>query len=344
MKNFKNKTMKYLLSILLIAIIFEANAQKITYSIEEDDPYDIKNFSLAIDPLFMDVNAQNMFTAGWGLRADYLMSNKIQGNFDFRTGYATGGYSPDNENNRNYFYTEGALGLVLKDSERKRNVRIILSQSTSGNTTTTISIAGGVPATIRRMILLRGGVYYMNNAIKFSQLNDSITVFESGGTKYTSRDTVISNTLVNSTEAGNTNGFGGFNSVALFVGVDFKKIIQLFVDVDGWGGRANRQYVDFFVDGIFSPVVTLKKFNSNGTEYKVTNKDKRLFGWRMGWSYRQPYDQSFSFRFELGQRPDFIHPGSKLSGYYCMLTWGLYIPMKIGKLYVPEVSTRIVNQ
>ena len=323
------KKITYILFFLLIAAgSVKVTAQSVTYRITDDDPYDIKNFSLAIDPLFCDINAQNAFSAGWGLRADYLLGKSLQFNFDFRTAYATTGYNPDNENNRNFFYTEGGLGIVLSHKEKRKNVAIVLSSTQSGNTRTTISIAGGVPATIRKMVMFHGGVYSMTNAIKFSNLSDSLTYFENGSDKLMLKDTAISNHTSGSTE----NGYGGVASQAIFAGFNFKRIVQLYVDVDGWGTRSNRRYTDFFIDGIFSPVLTLKNFTTNNKEYKVTSKDKRLFGWRMGWIYRDPYNQGVSLRFEFGQRPDLmLASNTKMTGFFCMFTWGMYIPLKVDR-------------
>jgi len=39
----------------------------VTYRVTKDDPYDIKNFSLAIDPFWVDLNGQNGYAFGWGL-------------------------------------------------------------------------------------------------------------------------------------------------------------------------------------------------------------------------------------------------------------------------------------
>jgi hypothetical protein len=339
------KTKIYLLA-LLFASVAGMKAQSVTYRITKDDPYDIKNFSLAIDPLFMDISGQNGFSGGWGLRADYLMGKRLQANFDMRNAFGTVGHDVKDpyNNTRNYFYMEGALGLVLSHREVSKNVPIILSQSTSGNYRYTVSISGGVPATMRKMIMLRGGVYQMTNTINLKGLADSLTYFDpkSGGEK---------RTLAAMDSLGFLNGtkkdakYGGFASTAIFGGFNFKTICQLYLDVDGYGERGNIRYNDFFIDGIFAPVVTLKNYttiDTTGTdtkiEYDIKSKDKRMFGWRMGWVYRKPKDQGFSMKFEFGQRPgykmyDSNGKESYLKGMYAMFTFGLYIPLKVQPFY-----------
>jgi hypothetical protein len=80
------KTKIYLLA-LLFASVAGMKAQSVTYRITKDDPYDIKNFSLAIDPLFMDISGQNGFSGGWGLSADYLMVKRLHANFYMRNDF-----------------------------------------------------------------------------------------------------------------------------------------------------------------------------------------------------------------------------------------------------------------
>src|ERR1700741_1924944 len=173
------KKILYILSVSLLAAS-GLKAQSVTYRVTKDDPYDIRNFSLAIDPLFMDISGQNGFSGGWGLRADYLMGKRLQVNFDMRNAFGTMGHDVKDpfNNTRNYFYMEGGLGLVLSNNEKTRNVPIILSQSTSGNVRTTVSISGGVPARIRKMVMLRGGICQMTNTFNLANLSDTLTYFK----------------------------------------------------------------------------------------------------------------------------------------------------------------------
>lgn len=342
------KKILYILTVIL-AGASGIKAQSVTYRVTMDDPYDIKNFSLAIDPLFMDISGQNTFSGGWGLRADYLLGKRLQMNFDMRNAFGTNGHDVKDpyNNTRNYFYMEGALGLVLSHREVTRNVPIILSQSTSGNYRYTVSISGGVPARMRKMVMLRGGVYQMTNAFNLANLSDSLTTFKpkSGGTvEHTYRGMDSLNLFVSKDK---TKNFGGFASTAVFAGFNFKTICQLVLDVDGYGQRGNIRYNDFFIDGIFAPVVSLKNYttldttggNTTRTEYDIKTKEKRYFGWRMGWVYRKPKDQGFSMKFEFGQRPGYksFETNGKQSSYlkdmYLMFTFGLYIPLKVQPFY-----------
>lgn len=335
----------------LVSISLELKAQSVTYRVTKDDPYDIKNFTLAIDPLFFDVNGDNGYSFGWGARANWFMGKSLDFNFDIRSGFGTRGYDIDNNNTRNYFAMEGSIGLTLSNKVRTRNVPIILSSSsyTSGGYTytTTYSISGGVPCDTRKVIAFRAGAYQMTNSYDLNKnLYDSLLMFENKtnkGDAFSQKD----NTDTIIMPPSDKNFWGGISSTAVFAGFNFKTIRQLVVDVDGWGVRQNVKYADFFIDGIFSPAILLKNYrgvDNHGVESKYDLKytgGKRAFGWRMGWSYRKPKDQGFSFKWEFGSRPGFKTINEKggavnFRNWYTMITYGLYIPLKIKPIATAE--------
>lgn len=334
----------------VVSLGLELKAQSVTYRVTKNDPYDIKNFTLAIDPLFFDVNGENGFAFGWGARANWFMGKAVDFNFDIRSGFGTRGYDIDDNNTRNYFAMEGSIGLTLSNKVKSRNVPIILSSSsyTSGGYTytTTYSISGGVPADTRKVIAFRAGAYQMTNSYDLNKnLHDSLLMFRNKDTDSEFSMKENKDTIVFPVDNGNT--WGGVASTAVFAGFNFKTIRQLVVDVDGWGVRQNSRYSDFFIDGIFAPVIALKNYrgtNNHGVESKYDLKyegGKRAFGWRMGWSYRKPKDQGFSFKWEFGQRPGFKSVNEKNSSinfrnWYTMITYGLYIPLKIKPIATAE--------
>jgi hypothetical protein len=125
--------------------------------------------------------------------------------------------------------------------------------------------------------------------------------------------------------------FGGFSSLAITGGFTFRTIHNLFVDVDGWGQRSNSLLSDFYIDGMFAPIVSMKDytFGASGDKWVVKAEGKRMFGWRAGWFIRRPKNQGFSQKFEFGQRPG-VKTENYLKGCYMLYTFGLYIPLKIG--------------
>lgn len=332
------------ISLFLLPAAAQLSAQTVSYKVSKDDPYDIKNFTAGIDPLFIDVNGMNGYSAGWGARAEYSHGKKFTASFDFRTGFGTNGYDPDDNNTRNYSAIEGKLGLVLSDRSRSTNFKIILSQSSysSGGYTYTNTKYFMCPGTSRRAVVFNAGIYQLNNSIKYVMASSSDSsrvkniLFEKDGKEVRRGDSLWNEMNLNSK-------FGGFSSLAVTAGFTFRTIHNLFVDVDGYGARSNSVFSDFYIDAMFAPAIALKDYeythvvneqvvanSSLNGKWKVKAEGKRAFGWRMGWFIRKPKNQGFSQKFEFGQRPG-IKTEKYLSSCYMMYTFGLYIPLKVGK-------------
>jgi hypothetical protein len=332
------KVYTYIIFLSLINAVM-LRAQSISYDYVKNDPFDIKNFSFAIDPFFVDANGHNGYSFGWGLRAEHMMGKRLLMNLDMRTGFGTNHFRRSNKNTRNYFNLEGGLGLVFVNRVKVKNVPIILSQSTSGNIRTTLSIKGGVPAKSRLIVALRGGIINYVNTLDFKNLEDSLLTID--GMPYSQ----ARNSYVFKDSSGATvkdiPGVGGISMMTVYGGLQFRTIRDLVIDVAGYGRRGNTLYSDFYVDVLFAPVINLRDLRSNGEKYDVKYGRMSHFGWRLGWFWRKPKEQGFSFKFEVGSRPGFKTPSNvsfpvNKKNLYCMLTMGLYIPMKVKPMYEGE--------
>jgi hypothetical protein len=318
------------ISLLCLPVLAELNAQTVTYNVTKDDPYDIKNLTVAVDPLFLDVNGMNGVAAGWGLRGEYTYGKRFIAAFDFRNGFGTMGFDPDDNNTRNYSAIEGKVGIALSDKSRSTNFRIILSQSSysSGGYTYTNTKYFMCPGTSRRSVIFNAGIYQLNNSFYFQNhaldsANRKGILFEKDGIEVRKGDSLWDAMKLDDT-------YGAFSSVSLTAGFTFRKIHNLFVDVDGYGPRSNSIFSDFYIEGMFAPVIALKDYTfESGEKWKVKAENKRAFGWRMGWFIRKPKNQGFSQKFEIGQRPG-LKTEKYLYGCYMMYTFGLYIPLKVG--------------
>lgn len=344
------KKIIYTFSLSLITLLaVNVKAQSVSYTYVKNDPFDIKNFSASIDPLFIDVNGHNGYAFGWGLRAEYMMGKRLLANFDSRIGFGTNLYRKSNVNTKNYFGMDGGLGLVLSNKARTKNVPIILSQSTSGNTRTTMSIRGGVPAKVRLIVALRGGFSQYNNTLDFSKLKtDSLLSFKDAKGEVSYRkakdnsDFIFSDTTRGKANAVSINQYGGISMVSLYAGFQFRTIRQLLIDVDGYGYRGNIRYSDFFIDVLFAPVVKFRDFKTgDGRNYQVSYSESTKLGWRLGWFWRKPKDQGFSAKFEFGSRPGFKAPKNQsvpinTKNLYAVFSFGLYIPLNIKPVYTGE--------
>ncbi len=332
----KKNIYSFLIAFLVLNTIL-VQAQSISYTYEKDDPHDIKNFSFAIDPFFIDVNGHNSYAFGWGLRAEHMIGKRLLANFDMRTGFGTNLYKKSNDNTRNYFNMEGGLGLIFFNKTRTRNVPIILSQTTSGNTRTTVSIKGGVPAKCWLIVALRGGFQQYTNTLDYKNFVD--TLLTVGGMPYkTAKDSYIFKDS-SGTNVKQMDQVGGIAMTSLYGGLQFRTIRNLIIDVSGYGTRSNIRYSDFYIDVLFAPVIAIRDFkNTDGKAYDVKYDKMSHLGWRFGWFWRKPKDQGFSAKLEMGSRPGFKAPSNvnvpvNVKNLYCTLTFGLYIPLKIKPVY-----------
>ncbi|GAB4206399.1 MAG: hypothetical protein Fur0023_16230 [Bacteroidia bacterium] len=327
----------------MMAVSIIAKSQTVTWKVLKNDALDHKNFSVCIDPLFIDLNGNNGYAFGWGTRAEYMMGKMFIMNFDFRSGFGTNGYKISDDNTKNYTYIEGGLGLIFKHSQYSQNVGIILSQSSSTSyysgysvtTTTTKYIRGGVPANHLHIWAFRGGLYSYSNSLSYKNLSDSLLIFRGGSKEFTYKDS-LGNSKFNT-------GFGAMTTLAIYGGIQSRLIRDLQIDVDGYGYRENSRYLDYYLDIIFAPVISIKDFSAHGTTYDVNYSKKGRFGWRFGVSNRHPSDQGFNFKFEFGVRPGPRAKDNKgiinLKNWYCMLTYALYFPMKIKPTFYQEKRT-----
>lgn len=333
----------YIIIALVTLNVTIMKSQSVSYTYVHNDPYDYKNFSLSIDPLFIDVNGHNGYAYGWGLRAEHMMGKRLLANFDMRTGFGTNLYRKSNKNSRNYFNMEGGLGLIFVNKVRSRNVPIILSQSssTSGNTrtTTTTKISGGVPAKCWLIVALRGGLQQYTNTLDYKNLADTLLNFNGVNYKTAKADNVVFKDTVNKVDLLQV---GGIALTSIYAGIQFRSIRNMLIDVDGYGYRGSERYSDFYIDVLFAPVIALRDYsNPSGTKYDVKYDEVSHFGWRFGYFLRKPKDQGFSLKFELGSRPGFKAPSNtsvpvNVKNLYFTMSYGLYIPLKLKPIYEGE--------
>ena len=332
------KIYTYILALIVLNTAL-TRAQSITYNYVRNDPYNIKNLTFSIDPFFVDVNGHNGYSFGWGARAEYMMGKRLLANFDMRTGFGTNLYRKSNENTRNYFAMEAGLGLIFVNKLKSKNLRIVLSESTSGNVKTTTTIGGGVPAKVRTIVALRGGFMQYTNTLDYKNLNDSLLTLNGMPYAQAKNDRVFVDST-SGTARLDIPQVGGIAMVAFYGGLQFRKIWDLVVDVSGYGQRGNSRYSDFYMDVMFAPVISIKDFkNSSGQKYDVKYNGVSHLGYRIGWFFRKPKDQGFSLKLELGSRPGFKAPKDKYinnRNLYAMITFGLYIPLKVKPVYNGE--------
>jgi hypothetical protein len=232
---------------------------------------------------------------------------------------------------------EGKLGITLSDKSRSTNFRIILSKSsyTSGGVTYTSTKYFMCPGTARKAVSFNVGFMNLNNSFNIgdsAMYADGFT-FKAKGKDHTYKTGApLTNALDSSlSNALDSTHWSGISQVGFSAGFNFRTIHNLFVDVDGWGGRSSVYFMDTYIDFLFSPAISVKNYTNLRTnlEYDVKPEKRRLMGWRIGWFVRQPKNQGFSQKFEIGQRPG-VKGTKYIQNCYMLYTFGLYIPLKIG--------------
>ncbi len=345
----KMKKIIITLSLMISSLLStQLDAQSINYTYVRNDPFDIRNFSASIDALWGEVNAHNGYAFGWGARAEYMMGKTLLFNFDSRFGFGTNLYRESNGNTANYFAMEGGVGLIFVNKAHVRNVPIVLSTQRVGNYQYTTYIRGGVPAKVRTIVALRGGWGQYRNTLNFTKFSDSLLTFNDS-TYVNAKDKMkIFEYKSDTTKSAPTlsiDQYGTINIGYLYGGLNFRTIRNLLIDVEGYGYRGNILYSDFYIDVMFAPIFNLKDFSvldARGERtYKVGYKEISRFGWRIGWFWRKPKEQGFSWKFEFGSRPGFKSMANSslpvnVRNLYCMMTAGLYIPLKIKPIYTED--------
>lgn len=316
--------MKKLALFALTLLSLHVGAQEVKYKILSDDPRHVKPFSLSLDPFYCDLGATDIHM-GWQVRADLLFLKRLEFRAEYRRAYLdinessgeSGAYIPS-KGVKPASHFEGGVSLFLFDKLKKTNTKLVLSSRTSGNYTYTKYIM--IPATKRKMFGVRGGVYAYNVAMEID------------GNKNGEFFTV-------KTEDGNTTLPEGapdgaitmYTTGAVYGGLHWKSIIDVIARTD-YGIRKVGGMSDFYIDVLFSPVVSFGNVRNNGIDYTMeANKDKvKRFGWRAGWQMRHPNKVWFDYKFEFGARPGFKSTekiGLDSERIYMMFGFGLNIPV-----------------
>ncbi|MDZ4758937.1 MAG: hypothetical protein SGJ10_12470 [Bacteroidota bacterium] len=308
--------------LLLTCLVFAASSQTITYKVKSDNA-DPKPASLSLEPFYMDYWTGDL-SMGYSVRADVTLLNRFQIKADFRRSYLDI-FLNDKLDGRKRTWTEIGGALLFVNRTKDANIRVVLSSSTSysGSYKTTYTKSISVPGTVRKQIGLRAGL-----------LNISSPFSASRNTSNASGETPLYYTMKGDTTRKSVN-VAQMNLIGtIHAGLDFNKIYDLIIYADGYGRRRAAMYSNFYIDGIFAPVIGLKTVDSalsNNPNYDGLHSDTyKRFGWRAGWIIRYPRSVFLAYKMEFGGMPG-IKTGKWSNGYFVM-TMGINIPMSIKAL------------
>jgi hypothetical protein len=323
--------MKLVLAALL-ACSTAANAQMVSYEKKYDNPNDYKRTKLFVDLFNVDwyLNA----TIGSGLRLETVVADRLmpwaQVKFalaDAATKHVVSGY-PTNENGqKKQLITDVGAALFLVNKNKTKKVKIVLSSFSTGRTTTTKYIK--IPATVKKMFGVEGGLNYNRRAIGFEDESHAMYKYESmdGQTTLPIPSVGSSNTQPTG-EAYKPQSMTNIASV--FGGIHLRTVTNVSISAKGSGWKSNHTVTDFYIDAMLAPVIPIAHvIDNSGVEWKIKPEKGaiRNLGWRVGYVHHNSENTvGFQYNFEFGQKP-----GPKMgddlmsSGAYISLGFGLTI-------------------
>lgn len=335
------KKNNYLIAASLIVASI-TKSQQVDYTVQTNNPYDIKNVAVHLDPFYVDGWGTNT-TIGFGFRADMQLRKMLSFNMDFRTSYLDimGREHEDellpqpSKGLKKHYFIELGGQFTLLDFKKDRNLRVVLKSNTYGRTTITNYIM--VPGTRRTMLQVRGGFMNYGSAFKASDGRDSMLL-------------VSVNNADNKVKIGQfgtlTDGsptyeaYSMMNITNLYAGLSIKMITNLILETnyERGGKKSNAHLYDLYADVTLAPVVAISNVSTvGGAEWELRPEAKKLVGWRAGLTYRSSSRSFLSYRMEVGSRPGFRGKSGFLgANNYLLVTLGWTIPFKISALNVGE--------
>ena len=326
------KKLLYLFVLLALQCISQlVSAQSESYKTLEDDPSNIKNLTIHLDPFYADGWLTNI-TLGFGVRADYHLGKRATFLFDFRTPYpgtdtegrmhADGALpypSPTGETRglARFSYTELGAEFHLMDWTKSKGLRVVLSAYSTGRSTITTSIT--VPGTKRKVVAVRGGFTTMRSAFDVQDTKGTVKGFHD-------KDTITFGSFLDT--KGGSPVYGGYSNmtmVILHAGISIKSITNLLVSTSNYGNKGNRLYTDLYFDLLLAPVISLSDvLTANGTTYELRASSFTRTGYRFGYTWKNSMKSFLSYKAEIGTRPGFPANNSFIN-----LIMGWTIPLNI---------------
>jgi len=327
--------MKQLTYILLFSIFhFIGQSQSVNYKIDVDDP-EYSNLMIGVEAFYIDMSRLN-FPIGAGITAQYvgkpftvsLIVNRALFDFNKYTLNALPTLKPQNS-------FELGIGLPYSSRIKNKEVRVNLSSSSSGGYTTTTYL--NVPARIKRVSSLRGGLYHYRTSYDNEPFGDividsvnmvaSVQDYQPGVNQW---EAFLSNVTVNGIYAG--------------LSLTSIKNVQISSESDFRGIRSNSGFSMVYIDAIFAPFVNVGSYlhaPNPGDAWNLLTPGlydlndsykKNRFGMRLGWTFNSGFAGWKNQRIGLYSRMEGgIRPSIKGGGLYGLLTVGIGFNGKIGK-------------
>lgn len=307
-------------AILILSLAIPGWAQDgetVHYNIKKDDPKDINNLSISLDPVMMDMSGWNL-AMGFGARADYMMNSVLDFSAEYQKAYyfdmakydigdpSGASVGPNSVNSFSDLQVCGRLHFVDKVSETYHTMVLSQSSYTSGDYVYTNSKTLSVPGKTRKIKALEGGLYYLRTPFSFDGVLSDVEPSHF----------MLENKL-SGVESVGPDGGTMMTVPTFFGGISWQSISNLKILTDKYGVKYSSGWTNVYVDLLFAPVVNFSDVSDgSGEEYKVSegqslegNSVIGNLGWRLGMAIRQTQGTTLSYSFNIGSRPGYKGEG-----------------------------------
>jgi hypothetical protein len=340
---------KIILLFVVSAFAITSYSQSVSYKTVFDNPKDIPNLRLIVDPFYADFYQAEPHL-GWGFRGDLHFLKLFMINTCFRKAYFDGTAgkstvvtgqldmaSSKSLNKSNWLELGG--GLVFADWTRARNVKVVLhsSSSSSGGYTYTHTKYIMVPGHLRHIANIRAGIIRNSTAMNLDE------DFQGAGVNITNNKDSLKfgfKPSLNATAAYALPVRTMLNQYLFYAGISYKTITNIGIEADGYGKRHNRALWDIYFDFVTGPRMHfVDVVHSNGKTYELNNYNLKRTGWRGGMEWHPQSKVAFSFKFEFGSMPTFASLEKGITGpkFYMLMTMGVGFQQKLNLFKKKEI-------
>lgn len=327
------------------------NSQSVNYKVSEDAPY-YHNLEVSLMPFYTDFAPKNNLSLGYGVNASLIYKKLATMHLYLERPYTAGtdwGYhfatvgifsSPTVNIIKKFLHLELGGTYHLSERTKTKNRKVVLSSHSGYKTTTTTYIM--VPATVRKIIGVRGGIYNYHTAITARDNGDidgdlgidAKGVISTDGTRFGGAARLNPSPMP-ADPFFNTESATNMKVLGVYGGISSSSYHHLMIDTDGYGKKGGSRYLNFYADAMIAPVRIDDFVGIDGKKYDVSGKGAqgfktRPFGARLGYEYWMANKKvGYYAKTEIG-----FKPGLANSKFYVSLGFGISIVGKIQKLAV----------
>ena len=291
----------------------------VNYKVTNDEPYGLNKLWLHFQPMVADVFMTNL-TLGYGIQADFLLSDKIFLRGSYRGAYGNLGDLAKNSAERNgsllfndtklpittsfFSYTNVELGGTyhIRDDEVQGNTKITLTSKRRSSMQYENVDYIIVTSKVRKTKGVRAGLIGYSSTFNLSE------AYEKQDVRTASASTSLTNYSLDLNDVDNRL-YSNVAAYGLYVGGSYSVIRNVSIKADRYGDLANNIFFDAYFDISVAPYLRITDPEAQllGTTDMVkvdaSNLKVNYVGWRAGFDIKYNQDRYWAFGGEMGMRP-----------------------------------------